>query len=106
MTDKDEIVPQFELLVQLAVATRRSWTEDDVRAAIAGAQATGRGWKAILATMQICMNDPKARPRDISPLAARRAAHRKPADPERAHRQAALAREQWPNLAARRDRNQ
>ncbi|MEV4806804.1 hypothetical protein AB0K18_42990 [Nonomuraea sp. NPDC049421] len=106
MTEKDEIVPQYDLLVQLAVATRRSWTEDDVRAAIAGAQATGRGWRGILAALQVCMNDPKAKPRDISPLAARRAARRTPADPDLAHRQAQLAREQWPNLRARRDPNQ
>ncbi|WP_336214454.1 hypothetical protein [Nonomuraea sp. LPB2021202275-12-8] len=104
MTDKPEIIPQTEMLIQLAHAVRPRWDEDDIRAAIAGAQAIGRSWSYVLAAMQVLMNDPKARPKDLSPLAVRRATNTtRDVDPERAHRHAELIREQWPNLAARKE---
>lgn len=102
MTETPDIVPQVEKLIELARAVRPRWDEDELRAAVAGALSLGRGWPYLLASMQVIMNDPKARPRDISPLAARRAASKRPPDPAAAARGRALIDEAWPNGAARR----
>ncbi|MEU1883515.1 hypothetical protein ABZ470_39930 [Streptosporangium sp. NPDC020072] len=96
--NEDTIEPATEELITLVLASRRRWTEADVRAALTAAYALGMSWEQIATKLISLMIDPHATPRVLAPS---RRDRQQAGDP---HRGAALVREAWPNLATRRPR--
>lgn len=99
MTDRPAVQPASDHLVALALAVRPDWNEHDLRCAIADARTVGMSWQQVLVGLTHMMIDPDASPRALVPAARRRTATQQVAD---YHHHAALAREAYPNLAARR----